>query len=288
MKTIPYPLTSLLALALSAAICLVGCGKQSSSKTEQNAGTRPGDQVSAQPAPKQNLSIDLGGGVTMEFVLIRPGSFTMGSDKGQNSNEKPAHKVTITKPFYLGQYEVTQEQWEKVAGSNPSYHKGPKLPVESVSWDDCQSFLAKLQEKVPGQKFALPTEAQWEYACRAGSTGDYCFGDRDAGLGEYGWYSSNSGNQTHPVGGKKPNAWGLYDMHGNVWEWCSDAYGAYSSEAVSDPTGASSGNRNRVLRGGDWSNAPDNLRSVKRGIDTSARREGTFGLRCVVAGESAR
>ena len=201
------------------------------------------DKVAALPGPKKSLAIDLGGGVTMEFVLILPGSFTMGSDKGQQSDEKPAHKVTLTKPFYLGKFEVTQEQWEKVMGSNPSNFKGPKLPVEQVSWNDCQSFLAKLQEKSNGQKFALPTEAQWEYACRAGSTGDYCFGDGDANLGEYAWYSSNAGNQTHPVGGKKPNAWGLYDMHGNVCEWCNDASGSYSSGAVSDPMGASSGNR---------------------------------------------
>jgi formylglycine-generating enzyme required for sulfatase activity len=268
MKTIPCRLTPLLALALSATIGLIGCGNQSSTNT-----------------PQKNLAIDLGGGVKMEFVLIRPGSFTMGSD--ENINEKPAHKVTITKPFYLGKYEVTQEQWEKVMGSNPCHFKGPKLPVEQVSWNDCQSFLAKLQEKSPGQKFALPTEAQWEYACRAGSTSDYCFGDGDANLGEYAWYSSNAGNQTHPVGGKKPNAWGLYDMHGNVWEWCNDAYRPYSTEAVSDPTGASSGAR--VLRGGAWHISPGNLRSAGRdGAAPDFRDHYFIGLRCVVVSESAR
>jgi formylglycine-generating enzyme required for sulfatase activity len=242
------------------------------------------EKAKALPWAKET-ALDLGGGVKMEFVLIRPGSFTMGSDKA--SDEKPAHKVTITKPFYLGKYEVTQEQWEKVMGSNPSNFKGPKLPVEQVSWNDCQSFVAKLKEKLSGYEFGLPSEAQWEYACRAGTSTDYGFGDGDARLGEYGWYSSNSESKTHPVGEKKPNAWGLYDMHGNVWEWCSDAYGSYSSEAVSDPTGASSGNR--VLRGGSWYGDSSPLRSAYRGNFTPDSRYYGFGLRCVVVvSESAR
>ena len=130
--------------------------------------------------------MDLGGGVKLDLVLIPAGSFTMGDD----DRFKPAHKVTITKPFYLGKYEVTQEQWEAVMGSNPSYFKGPKNPVEQVSWDDCQQFLVKLNAKSGGQgsKFVLPTEAQWEYACRAGSTGKFCFGDDEKQLGEYAWY----------------------------------------------------------------------------------------------------
>ena len=164
--------------------------------------------------------------------------------------------MTITKPFYLGKYEVTQEQWEAVMGSNPSNFKGPKNPVEQVSWDDCQEFLDKLNAKAGGQggKFVLPTEAQWEYACRAGSTGKFCFGDDEKQLGEYAWYDENSDSKTHPVGEKKPNAWGLYDMHGNVWEWCQDWYGAYGAEAVDDPSGPTTGS-GRVFRGGGWNNA---------------------------------
>ena len=169
------------------------------------AGLR--DKVAAVPGPKKTESIDLGGGARMELVLVRPGSFTMGSDTG-SSDEKPVHKVTLTKPFYLGKFEVTQEQWQSVMGSNPSNFKGPKLPVEQVSWNDCQSFLAKLQEKT-GRKFALPTEAQWEYACRAGTTTSYSFGDGDASLAEYAWYSPNSASSTHPAGEKKPNPWAL-------------------------------------------------------------------------------
>jgi formylglycine-generating enzyme required for sulfatase activity len=176
------------------------------------------------------------------------------SDKGrQVSDEKPQHRVRITKPFYLGKYLVTQEQWEAVMGNNPSHFKGPKNPVEQVSWDDCQQFLRQAQREVGvrGGKFQLPTEAQWEYACRAGSTTRYCFGDDESGLGEYAWYDKNSGNKTHPVGEKKPNAWGLYDMHGNVWEWCQDWYdgGYYANSPTDDPTGPGS---NRVLRGGSW------------------------------------
>ena len=184
----------------------------------------------------------------MEFVLIQPGTFMMGADK---ENERPAHQVTLTKPFDLGKYEVTQEQWEIVMGSNPSTFRGAKNPVEMVSWDLCQQFVAKLQAKVPGQTFRLPTEAEWEYACRASTTGDYCYGDGEGSLAEYAWYKSNANNTPHPVGEKKPNAWGLYDMHGNVWEWCADSYGAYPATAVNDPQGASSGSI-RVYRGGNW------------------------------------
>jgi formylglycine-generating enzyme required for sulfatase activity len=222
------------------------------------AGLR--ERVTAMPGPKKNLTVDLGGGVTMDFVLIRPGSFTMESDK---ENEKLAHKVTLTQPFYLGKYEVTQEQWEKVMGRNPSNFKGAKNPVETVNWKDCQSFMVKLKEKLPGQPLRLATEAEWEYACRAGSTGDYCYGDGEGSLAEYAWYRGNANKTTYPVGEKKPNAWGLYDMHGNVWEWCADWYGDYPATAVVDPQGASSGSF-RVLRGGSWSNRADNCRAANR------------------------
>jgi len=208
--------------------------------------------------------IDLGGGVKMEFVLIRPGTFTMGCEKGQASDEKPAHEVTITKPFYIGKFEVTQEQWKAVMGENPSHFAGDKNPVERVSWPDCQTFLRKLAEKVPGQTFRLPTEAEWEYACRAGSVSEYCYGDDDRVLGDYAWYGGNSAGETHPVGQKKPNAWGLYDMHGNVWEWCSDWYGSYKAEEQKDPAGPADA-QGRVLRGGSWNYGPVYCRSAGRG-----------------------
>ena len=172
-------------------------------------------------SPPKELTVDLGKGIKLEMVLIPAGEFLMGSpdsDKEAYPFEKPQHRVRITKPFYLGKYLVTQEQWEAVMGNNPSRFKGPKNPVEQVSWEDCQKFLGKLNAKVGSGagKFQLPSEAQWEFACRAGSKMRYCFGDDEKQLGEYAWYDANSGDKTHPVGEKKPNAWGLYDMHGKA------------------------------------------------------------------------
>jgi formylglycine-generating enzyme required for sulfatase activity len=208
----------------------------------------------------------------------------MGSEKGLD-NEKPAHEVTLTKPFYLGIYEVTQAQWKAVMGENPSFFRGDDLPVDSVSWENCQKFLAKLKEKVgQGSICRLPTEAEWEYACRAGSTTGYCFGDDQARLGEYAWYTANSDGKTHPVGQKKPNAWGLHDMHGNVWESCTDWYdkGYYAKGPAKDPKGPSSG-AFRVLRGGSWhSTYAVNARSAHRYWNVPTHRSIPIGLRVVV------
>jgi formylglycine-generating enzyme required for sulfatase activity len=208
--------------------------------------------------PLEELAVDLGGGVQLEMVLIPAGQFLMGSadsDKDARGAERPQHPVRITKPFYLGKYEVQQAQWEAVMGNNPSTFKGATNPVEQVSWDDCQQFLDKLTAKTAeqGGRFVLPTQAEWEYACRGGSTTRFSFGDAARSLGEYAWYKDNSEQKTHPVGKKKPNAWGLYDMHGNVWEWCHDLYDEkyYSNTATDDPQGPSLGVR-RVLRGGSW------------------------------------
>ena len=225
---------------------------------------------------KGQIVIDLGGRVKLEMVLILAGEFLMGDDE-----YRPVRKVNITKPFYLGKYEVTQEQWEAVMGSNPSRFKGPKNPVEQVSWDDCQAFLAKLDAKMgrQGGRFALPTEAQWEYACRAGSTTRYCFGDNESQLGEYAWFDGNSGGQTHPVGEKKPNTWGLYDMHGNVWEWCQDWYGGYQENSpADDPTGPADGS-DRVNRGGGWSIDAGGCRSASRYFYQPGIRSYILGFR---------
>jgi formylglycine-generating enzyme required for sulfatase activity len=232
-------------------------------------------------SPPKELTVDLGGGVKMEFVLIPAGSFMMGDANGVN-DEKPVHRVNITKPFWLGKYEVTQEQWQAVMGNNPSRFKGPKNPVEQDSWDDCQQFFDKLNVKSGGGggKFQLPTEAQWEYACRAGSTWKYCFGDNEGQLGDYAWYDANSGNQTHPVGLKRPNAWGLYDVHGNVWEWCQDWYdgGYYAKSPTDDPTGPTTGSRH-VLRGGSWFGPAGYCRSAGRLIIGPGIRDYGLGLR---------
>jgi formylglycine-generating enzyme required for sulfatase activity len=196
--------------------------------------------------------------IGMKFVRIDPGSFKMGSDSGY-ADEKPVHEVTLSKGFYLQATEVTQAQWEAVMGSNPSFFKGPERPVEVVSWEDAQEFLKKLNAKEKDTGYRLPSEAEWEYACRAGEQEP----DIAPNLGEVAWWAANSGGETHPAGQKKPNAWGLYDMRGNVMEWVQDWDGPYSVERQVDPQGPQSGG-SRVLRGATW-----------RGVDS-----GTFRCAC--------
>ena len=233
-----------------------------------------------------NLPVEETNSIGMTLVLIPAGEFLMGStdsDKDADPGEKPQHRVRITRPFYLGKYLVTQAQWQAVMGGNPSHFKGPENPVEMVSWNDCQVFLDKLNAKSDGRggKFQLPTEAQWEYACRAGTTTRHYFGDEETGLGEYAWYLANSGGKTHPVGEKKPNAWGLYDMHGNVLDWCGDWYdgGYYASSPTDDPTGPSRGSL-RVHRGGSWGSPPPGYcRSARRDWGTPDSRRNDLGFR---------
>jgi len=246
-----------------------------------NACTSTQKQPSSNPAAAtKTMTVDLGGGVSMDMVLLPAGSFMMGSEKGEE-NEKPVHEVTITRPFYIGQFSVTQEQWQAVMGENPAEFKNPKNPVEEVSWEDCQLFLQSLAKRIPGKVFDLPTEAQWEYACRARTTTEYYFGDDPAKLGEYAWYLGNSDNRSHPVGQKKPNNWGLYDMNGNVCQWCADWYGSsYSAEEATDPTGPASGEA-AVLRGESWVGLPYELRSADRVGTPIYYRNSHVGLRVV-------
>jgi formylglycine-generating enzyme required for sulfatase activity len=213
--------------------------------------------------------------IGMKLKLLPAGTFTMGQ-RGGGTNETP-HQVTLTKPFYIGVCEVTNAQWKRVMASveSPFWAKGSvpgswqddDRPVEKVMWDAAVMFCEKLsalpEERKAGRVYRLPTEAEWEYACRAGTNTRYSFGDDESKLGEYGWYEGNAGSQTHPVGQKKANAWGLHDMHGNVWEWCSDLYGVYPDGAATDPQGSSKGEE-RVMRGGCWGNNARYCRSAYR------------------------
>jgi len=215
----------------------------------------------------------------MEFVLITAGKFMMGSpsvDQDRYDDEGPAHEVIIKNPFYMGKYPVTQKQWEKVMGSNPSKFRGEDRPVESVSWNGVQEFIKKLNEKESAGKYRLPSESEWEYACRAGTTTRYSFGDDESKLDDYAWYSENSGYETHPVGQKKPNFWGLYDMHGNVWEWCKDNWHKNYDGAPSD---GSAGEVGRVYRGGCWISIAGFCRSAIRGRNVPDLRVGNLGFR---------
>ena len=236
--------------------------------------------------------------VGMKLVLIPKGTFTMGSpiEEEGADNDEEQHQVTIGKDYYLGVTEVTQGQYEKVMGTNPSYFQkrvirksdSSMYPVEQVSWEDAVEFCKKLsdlpEEKKAGRVYRLPTEAEWEYACRAGSKAAYSFGENSKTLGDYSWFGDNSGSQTHPVGEKKPNAWGLYDMHGNVWEWCSDWYDEYPKGAVSDPSGPSEGS-SRVLRGGSWFSGAASCRSAFRSGDDPSFRlsDGHYGFRVALS-----
>jgi formylglycine-generating enzyme required for sulfatase activity len=211
----------------------------------------------------------------IEFILVPAGEFMMGAvpqDEETGVDEEPQHKVRITKPFYMGKYPVTQEEWEKLMRNNPSEFKqaGKRAPVETVSWNDCQEFIKKLNQK-EGKTYRLPTEAEWEYSARGGDSGGstiYTYGNDASKLGDYAWYDDNSGDTTHPVGQKKPNSLGLYDIMGNVWEWCGDWYDEeyYKNSPNADPKGADVG-EDRVLRGGSWGNCAKHCRLSNRNFN---------------------
>jgi formylglycine-generating enzyme required for sulfatase activity len=190
-----------------------------------------------------------GNSIGMKFTLIPAGEFNMGSE--ESDDEKPVHMVKIKNPFYLGTYLVTQAEWEAVMDDNPSDFKSDDLPVEWVSWDNVQKFIKKLNETEVTDKYRLPSEAEWEYACRAGTTTRYSFGDDESELDDYAWYDENSDDDMHPVGQKKPNSWGLYDMHGNVCEWVQDVWHDSYDGAPTDGSAWESGDgADRVFRGG--------------------------------------
>jgi formylglycine-generating enzyme required for sulfatase activity len=229
------------------------------------------------------------------LAWIPPGQFTMGSPASEQDRydfEGPQTQVTISKGFWMSKYELTQGNYQAVMGSNPSYFTGDlRRPVEQVTWYEATNYCGTLtaRERAAGRlpagyAYRLPTEAEWEYACRAGSTPRFYYGDdlNYTALDQYAWYTANSGGQTHPVGLKRPNKWGLYDMSGNMWEWCSDCYGSYPGGSVADPTGSAGGSF-RVVRGGSWGGVGRYCRSAHRGAFTPDRRDYGIGFRPVLA-----
>ena len=230
------------------------------------------------------ITIPVKDGICIEMVKVEGGTFMMGATsemKNPNSNEKPVHQVTLTNDYYMGKYEVTQALWQAVMGSNPSEYKGDNLPVETVSWNDCQKFISKLNS-LTGRMFRLPTEAEWEYAARGGKESRGYQYSGSSNISDVAWYDENSGSKTHPVGTKQANEVGIYDMTGNVWEWCSDWYSSYSSSSQTNPTGSDSGSA-RVSRGGGWFNDASYCRLSVRFYYTPDFRLDILGLRLALS-----
>jgi len=267
------------------------------------------DKPSTEPILKSQV-VDLGNGITLDLTMIPAGSFLMGSPSSEKDRfvNETLHKVAITKPFYLGSITISQEQWELLIGNNPSYGKNPKFPVTDVSWHDCNRFIDKLNGLTSGG-FRLPTEAEWEYACRAGTTTATYFGETiglenanirvsvplkplpgknvkpKLAFGEIDIVNFSNGINYHrpqpvlkPTGLYSPNSFGLYDMHGNVWEWCNDWYGPYSKENITDPIGPRSGQK-RICRGGSYIDQETCLRSAFRGMDSPKSSNRLLGFR---------
>jgi formylglycine-generating enzyme required for sulfatase activity len=237
--------------------------------------------------------------IGMEFVLIPAGTFMMGTPVDQLDaiagedasyrdlieHEAPQHQIVISQPFCLGKYPVTQAQWQTVMETNPSEIKGANRPVENVSWADAQAFMQKLNDlEGDSRHYRLPTEAEWEYACRAGSNTLYYFGDDESQLGEYAWYGGSLDGHPQPVGQREPNTWGLHDMLGNVWEWCRDWYDKsyYQKSTAVDPQGPDAG-ANRVIRGGVWASPAQHVRAAFRGWRSPGGHQGV-GFRCASSG----
>lgn len=229
-------------------------------------------------------TIDLGDGNSIRMILVSEGQFLMGSPEGQGfPDERPQRVVIIREPYYLGQTEVTQAQWQAVMGSNPSSFQGElNRPIERVSWHDAVAFCRRLSE-MTGLTFDLPSEAEWEFACRAGTESPYSFGSDSTRLGDYAWFDENSDMAPQPVALKTPNAWGFHDMHGNVWEWCKDVY-AHDSYSVEEPASIDNDDpsSNRLLRGGGWDSNAGSARSATRYSSQPHHTVGgRFGFRVV-------
>ena len=257
----------------------------SGSLTSTTSSSSANTLSSSSSSPSGNtITIPVKNGISIEMVKVEAGSFNMGATPEMENpydSEKPVHRVTLTNNYYIGKYEVTQALWQAVMGSNPSYFKGDDLPVEQVSWNDCQDFISKLNA-MTGKRFRLPSEAEWEYAARGGKKSrGYQYSGSNT-LGDVAWYEGNSGSKTHAVGTKQPNELGIYDMTGNVYEWCQDWYGSYSSSPQTNPIGAVSGS-SRVDRGGSWFFTAKHCRSSYRFNLTPGYRLNFLGLRLVLS-----
>jgi formylglycine-generating enzyme required for sulfatase activity len=283
-------------LTLLLMLCPIGMAAQSTitrhkpkpAVTKPKPAAKP--KAKPKPAPRRNsthhssstsstvsLSAELNKLIN-NMVYVSGGTFIMGGD--ESSDQTPTHSVTLSS-YYICKYEVTQALWRAVMGSNPSKFKGDNLPVEQVSWNDCQTFINRLNSYT-GRNFRLPTEAEWEFAARGGNYSRHYKYSGSNYIGDVAWYTDNSGNRTHPVGTKQANELGLYDMSGNVWEWCSDWYGSYSSYSQSNPTGATSG-FGRVERGGNWCGLARYCCSSHRSYYAPGNSFDDLGLRLVLS-----
>lgn len=297
-------------LTLLLMLCPIGMAAQSTitrnkpkpAVTKPKPAAKPKAKPKAKPAPRRNstshsnntshpgstsnttgLSAELNKLIN-NMVYVSGGTFTMGGTSEQGSeaesDEKPTHSVTLSS-YYICKYEVTQALWRAIMGSNPSNFKGDNLPVECVSWDDCQTFINRLNSYT-GRNFRLPTEAEWEFAARGGNYSRHYKYSGSNYIDDVAWYGDNSGDRTHPVGTKQANELGLYDMSGNVWEWCSDWYGSYSSYSQTDPIGPNNGS-NRMDRGGCWGNFAKRCRPAYRSYGPPGYRDHGRGLRLVLS-----
>jgi formylglycine-generating enzyme required for sulfatase activity len=281
----PVLLSSLVSLALSGFALATADEPKPRAAGKQTIARKTANETPT-PASPAELPTTLTNSIGMKLVLIPAGNFQMGSDRGFD-DEVPVHRVTLTRPFYLGVTEVTQAQYEETMGDNPSQLVGrPDLPVDTVPWDKAVAFCEKLSER-EGVKYRLPTEAEWEYACRAGGTGRFGLGEGGVevtgeNVEEYAWFRLNSA-ETQPVAQKKPNAWGLYDMHGNVFEWCQDNWLEYPNKPAVDPVALAPKGQKKgewfVLRGGSWEWGLDNGTASARCRCKKALRSRTVGFR---------
>ena len=262
--------------------------KQPAPKPTPKPKPQPTPKPTRKPTPRRQTAsysnhVLRVGNVAYNMKRVEGGTFTMGATAEMSepdSDEKPTHQVTLSS-YAIGETEVTQALWQAVMGNNPSYFKGDILPVESVSWDDCQTFINKLN-KLTGQRFRLPTEAEWEFAARGGNRSNHTQYSGSSRLDDVAWYGDNSGDKTHPVKTKRANELGIYDMAGNVREWCQDWKGSYSSSSQSNPTGPGSGS-GRVNRGGGWGIIARYCRSSYRGCNSTGSRYYNLGLRLALS-----